>query len=63
MHIYTEYIYLRAVCKVQTARNWCELYLADTIMMQHHPSSMQRAAIPAQLPVSFGNRMIDYYYE
>ena len=30
--------------------SWCTLHQANTAMVQHHPTFMQRAVVPAQLP-------------
>ena len=30
--------------------NWCALHQDDTAMVQHHPTFLQRAVAPIQLP-------------
>ena len=30
--------------------SWCVLHQAETAMVQHHPTSIQRSVVPTQLP-------------
>ena len=51
IHIYAEFWCPRGVQDFFAVHShpgiWCMLHQADTAMVQHHPTSMQKAIVPA----------------
>ena len=43
--------------------SWCTLHKADTAMVWNHPTSMQRAVIPAQLPCHVVTQLYKHIYK
>ena len=54
IYIYTAFRHLRGAQDLFTSHSypgsWCILHQADTAMVKHYPTSMQRAVELAQLP-------------